>query len=51
MSIVDLRGNNLENKFRIGFLIGTPLKSSPNDKIGPSFQMGEMYLLNLAHNS
>ena len=40
MSIVVLRDNTLDIKLRLVFLIELPLKSSPNDKILPSFKRG-----------
>jgi hypothetical protein len=42
---VVLRGNNLEIKLGVGFLIKPPLKSSSNHKMLSSFKRGAIYLL------
>ena len=52
MSIVVLRGNNLEIKLGlVNFLIESPLKSSPNDKMLLSFKRGAIYLLKATYKS
>ena len=43
MSIVVLRGSNLEIKLGLVFFIKPPLKLSPNEKILPSFKRGYNY--------
>ena len=51
MSIVVLWGNNLRIKLGLVVFIKPPLKSSPNDKMLPSFERGAIYPLKLAHKS
>ena len=56
ISIVVLRGNNLEIKEGLGFffkyiIIKPPVKSSPNDKILSLFKRGAIYILNSTHKS
>ena len=51
MSIVVWRGSSLEIKIGVGFMMKPPLKSSPNDKMLPSFKRGTTYLLKPTHKS
>ena len=47
-----LRGNGLGIKLGLlFFFIEPPLKSSPNDKLFPSFKSGEIYLLETTHGT
>ena len=46
-----LEGQHFRNYIGVGIFITTPLKSSPNDKMLPSFKEGAIYLLKLAHKS
>jgi hypothetical protein len=46
-----LKGQQFINLIRVGFLFLPPLKSSPNDKMLPSFNRGAIYLLNFSHTT
>ena len=51
MSIVVLKGQKFKTSIGVGILIKPPLKSSPNDKMLPSFKRWAIYLLKPTHKS
>jgi hypothetical protein len=51
MSIVVLRGSNLENKLELIFFYQTSTQSYVNDKMLPSTKRGAIYVFNSTHKS